>query len=243
MILGLIQARASSTRLPRKVLLPVLDSPMLARQIERVKLVQTIHEIQVVTSTDSSDDEIEQLCNDLGVKCFRGSLDDVLDRFYQAASQTDAFNVVRITGDCPLIDPGLIDEVIGFHLLGSNDYSSNAVEPTFPDGLDTEVFKFSVLEKTWKEAKKDSEREHVTSYIYKNPDTFKIGHYKSETDLSAMRWTVDTEEDYKFICKIYQHLYPTKKHFNYMDVLDLLEKKPELKEINSMYQRNEGYKE
>ena len=243
MILGLIQARTSSTRLPGKVMKKLFDLPMLAHQVQRAKQSKLIDKLIVVTSDDSSDDVLEQMCLEQGIDCFRGSLDDVLDRFYQAAKKEGAKHIVRLTGDCPLIDPSLIDSVIEFYLEGELDYASNALEPTFPDGLDTEVFSFSALERASARAAKPSQREHVTSYIYNNPDEFNIGVFKSDVDLSSHRWTVDTKEDFEFVSRVFEHLYPKNKHFNYMDVLELLEQEPDLVKINSMYERNEGYKE
>jgi len=165
MILAILQARVSSTRLPGKVLKPILGMPMLLRQIERVKQAKLIEQLLVATSDDKSDDPIEQLCRENDIACFRGSLDDVLDRFYQAAKPYQPDHIVRLTGDCPLIDPQLIDEVVVFCLSGDYDYVSNAFEPTYPDGLDVEVFRFPCLQQAWEEAELPSEREHVTLFI------------------------------------------------------------------------------
>lgn len=240
MILGILQARVSSTRLPGKVLKEILGVPMIVRQVERVRRSALVDRFVLATSTDASDDPLEQLCLENGVPCFRGSLEDVLDRFYQAAAKYKPDHVVRLTGDCPLADPDLIDEVIDFHLKGGFDYTSNALEPSFPDGLDVEVFRFSCLEKAWREAKRPSQREHVTLYMYQNPDLFNIGSFKNSTDRSSLRWTVDEPQDFEFISKIYKGLYHSNPHFTTSDVLAFLEENKELAGVNKAFQRNEG---
>ena len=166
MIHGLLQARMSSTRLPGKTLKPLAGLPALLRQIERVRRARSITRLTVVTSTDPSDDALATLCGEHGVDVFRGSLNDVLDRFYRAAQLSQAPHIARLTGDCPLIDPEVIDAVAAFYLQGDYDYASNTVNPTFPDGLDVEFFKFAALEAAWKEAELPSEREHVTPFTY-----------------------------------------------------------------------------
>lgn len=239
-ILAILQARFSSTRLPGKVLKPVLGKPMLALQIERVLQSRMIEKLVVATSTDTTDDAIETLCSQINIPCFRGSLDDVLDRFYQAALQWNPAHVVRLTGDCPVIDPDIIDSVIKFYLSGNYDYVSNTLQPTFPDGLDIEIFRFSVLEQAWKEATLPSQREHVTPYIYGLPERFHIANYGNDKDLSSFRWTVDEPEDFELIAGIYQELYPINPGFRMEDVFSLMQQKPELFQINKTFQRNEG---
>ncbi len=240
-ILAILQARMSSTRLPGKVLKPILGRPMLALQIERVLQSKKIDKLVVATSVDPTDDSIEALCRELSIPCFRGSLDDVLDRFYKAALNFQPKHIVRLTGDCPLIDPDILDELITFYLKGNYDYASNSREPTFPDGLDAEIFKFDVLEKAWKEAKLPSQREHVTSFIYQHPERFSLGIYKNAVDLSFHRWTVDYEEDFEFVSKIFEELYPKNPRFRMADILKFLELHPELVEINKKFKRNEGF--
>lgn len=241
MILGILQARMSSSRLPGKVMKTILGVPMLLMQIKRINRCSMIDKLIVATSLDPSDDPIESLCIENNISIYRGSLNDVLDRFYRATLIYKPDHIVRLTGDCPLSDPQLIDNIISHHIRGNYDYTSNSIEPTYPDGLDTEVFRFSCLVKTWEEAKLPSQREHVTPYIYQNPDIFKIEKYGNDENLSSLRWTVDEQLDYELITIIYQHLFPTNPNFNFRDVLLLLELHPELKNYNTKHQRNEGY--
>jgi len=239
-ILAILQARTSSTRLPGKVLKPILDRPMLALQIERILQSKKIDKLIVATSTDPTDNPIETLCHGINIPCFRGSLDDVLDRFYKAALVFHPEHIVRLTGDCPVIDPDIIDEVIDFYLNGEYDYVSNAIEPTFPDGLDTEILRFSALEEAWKEARLPSQREHVTSFINTQPDRYCIGSYKYHKDLSHHRWTVDEPEDFELIRLIYEALYSIKPSFRMNDILNLLDQNPDWVKINDRFKRNEG---
>lgn len=239
-ILAILQARVSSSRLPGKVLKSILGKPMLARQIERVLQSRRIDQLIVATSTDPSDDDLENLCRQINLPCFRGSLNDVLDRFYQAAKIWQPQNVVRLTGDCPLIDPEIIDSVIDLFLAENYDYVSNATQPTFPDGLDAEIFRFSILEEAWKEATLPSQREHVTPFFHRQPERFQIGHYRHTEDLSRLRWTVDETEDFTLVTKIYEALYPANPEFRMQDVLSLLHQRPDLAAINQKFERNEG---
>jgi spore coat polysaccharide biosynthesis protein SpsF len=237
---AVLQARVSSSRLPNKVLLPILNVPMLARQIERVATAKKINKLVVATSDQADDEAIKRLCDSLGVACFRGSLDDVLDRFFQAAKHFQADNVVRLTGDCPLADPEVIDAVIDHHIRCCADYTSNCCPPTFPDGLDVEVLTIQALEKSWRSAKLSSEREHVTQYVRKASNGFVLANYESLDDLSSMRWTVDELRDFEFVTKVYEKLYPLNSAFNTHDILGLLQREPEIGTLNSMFERNEG---
>lgn len=242
MILAILQARASSTRLPGKVLKPILGKPMLARQLERVRRARLLDRLIVATSSDPSDDPIEVLCRNEGVECYRGKLDDVLDRFYQAAAPLHPEHVVRLTGDCPLADPAIIDQVCAFYLEGGFDYATNALQPTFPDGLDVEICRFEFLEQAWREAVLPSHREHVTPFIHKNPQRFRIGHFRGNTDLSHLRWTVDEPDDFTLVSNIYEALYPADPCFDTVAILELLEQHTEWKTANTTHQRNEGGK-
>jgi spore coat polysaccharide biosynthesis protein SpsF len=236
-----IQARVSSTRLPAKVLQPILGQPMLGRMLERVKRVELADRIVVATSVGTDDDRIEAVAADFGVGCFRGSLDDVLDRFYEAVRHDPPDHIVRLTGDCPLIDPTIVDDLVRMHLAGGYDYTTNALEPTFPDGMDTEAMRFSVLETAWREARLSSEREHVTPFVYNHPERFCIGQYKGANDLSGMRLTVDHPEDLALVKAIYEGLYPGNPSFSLEDVLNYLHQNPDLLGLNAGIVRNEGY--
>lgn len=214
---------------------------MLLRQIERISGAKRIDKLIVATSTDPSDDPIEKLCLDNHILLSRGSLQDVLDRFFRAASAYQAGHIVRLTGDCPLADPEVIDSLIEFYLHGGYDYASNSLEPTLPDGLDAEIFRFACLKLAWEEAKLPSQREHVTPFIHSQPELFKLGSYKNSVDLSTLRWTVDEKEDFELISRIYAELYPLNPRFTMNDVLLFLEREPELKKHNVRYARNEGF--
>lgn len=243
-VLAIIQARMGSTRLPGKMLLPIADNKgALELMLERVRRARQLQEIIVAITTSPRDDRLEDLCKRLGCEYFRGNEVDVLDRYYRASL---AFGppevIVRLTGDCPLHDPVIIDKLVGCFLDSEVDYVSNVDPPTFPDGLDTEVFSFSVLERVWKEACLKSEREHVTSYIRKHTNTFKVINVECEKGLSGHRWTLDEKEDYEFISRIYNNLYKKTPAFGMKEVLGLLAKHPELEEINKHIPRNEGYR-
>ena len=231
----IVQARMGSSRLPGKVLKKVLDRPLLAYQMERLQRCDSVDEIMIATSIDKRDDVLDQFYRDNGIRCFRGSEDDVLERYYLAAKEVQADVVVRVTGDCPLIDPVIIDQVINFYLDNKilYDYVSLGTERTYPRGMDTEVFPFWVLEKSYKEAYTPAQHEHVTPYIYQNPQLFRIGSLIHEPDLSCHRWTVDQEEDFVLIEKIISNLYPVKPNFTMYDILDLFRLYPEWVEINA----------
>jgi spore coat polysaccharide biosynthesis protein SpsF len=237
---AILQARTSSSRLPGKVLLPLLGEPMLLRQIERVSRCSQIDDLVVATSVDPSDDAIEALCAANRVGCFRGSLEDVLDRFYRAAVLHRANTVVRLTGDCPLADPGLIDDVITFLDQGRFDFVSNAIEPTFPDGLDAAAFRMNLLKEAWQEATLPSDREHVTMFMRRHSARYRIGSYRGGIDRSHLRWTVDEPEDFTLVARIYEKLYPINPHFSTEDILRLLDAEPELLALNDGIERNEG---
>lgn len=240
-VLAILQARFSSSRLPGKVLKPILGEPMLLRQVERIRRVKGIDEFVLATSEEASDDPVAQMCVDNGIECFRGSLDDVLDRFYSAAKKYSPENVVRLTGDCPLIDPQVLQALIDLFFAGGYDYASNCLTPTYPDGLDAEVMRFEVLEQAWQSAELQSEREHVTPYIYKHPQDFKLGVLKNAEDLSALRWTVDEPEDYELVCRIYEALYPQNPEFGFSEILNFVRSNKELLSVNDKFTRNEGY--
>ena len=239
-VLAILQARTSSSRLPGKVLKPILGRSMLELQIERLLRCKKIDHFVVATSTNSSDDDLAELCVRLGLSVYRGSLDDVLSRFAQAAQPYAPEVIVRLTGDCPLADPNLIDEVVKEFLLGEYDYLSNCKPATFPDGLDVEVFHYKVLLEANAEAVLPSHREHVTPFIRLQTERYSVGNYAAKVDHSYMRWTVDEAEDYVFVKRVYELLYPGKPDFNSEDVKLLLKSAPELMLINANFERNEG---
>lgn len=241
MILAVLQARTSSSRFPGKVLKPLHGKPMILRQLERIERSTTIDRFLVATSDETSDDELARICADAGMEVFRGSLNNVLDRYYQAALLHQPQHVVRLTGDCPLIDPEIIDAIVTYHLDGAFDYTSNTIEPTFPDGLDVEVCTFKALEEAWLKAALPSEKEHVMPFIHKRPNRYKLGSYISETDLSDLRWTVDERQDFELISILYDALYPNSPRFTTKEILRYIEQRPELRLLNSNFTRNEGY--
>ena len=231
----------SSTRLPGKVLIPILGKPMLALQIKRVLEAREISDLVIATSDQPDDDPIEKLCNLMNVHCFRGSLENVLDRFYRAAVKFSASSIVRLTGDCPLADPNIIDCAIKLHSRESLDYVSNTIERTWPQGLDVEVMRFDILERVWNRAALPSELEHVTLHITNNQENYSIGHLRNEKgDYSRFRWTVDQGEDLLLVKMVYEALYPGNELFNTDDVLDLIDQRPELGRINADVDRRAG---
>jgi spore coat polysaccharide biosynthesis protein SpsF len=240
MILAILQARMSSSRLPGKILKPLAGQPMILRQIERVRRARSIDRLIIATSNDASDDDLAALCEDYDIECFRGDLNDVLKRFHDAAQTVRPDHVMRLTGDCPLADPEVIDRLSAFYHAGNYDYATNAVEPTWPDGLDAELFRHECLEKTYHEATLPSDREHVTPWIRKQP-FYKIGHLKGPHDYSALRWTVDEPADYELASIIYDRFYPQNPAFTTADILRYLDERPELKTWNTTHKRNEGY--
>ena len=240
MILAILQARFSSTRLYGKVMKKILGKPMLQLEIERILQSKRIDKLIVATSTSPDDDVIVHLSNKLNIECYRGDLDDVLNRFYQAAKKFNADHIIRLTGDCPLHDPAVIDDVINFYFSGGYDFATNTIEPTFPDGQDAWVFSFKTLEETRTHSKLPSDREHVCTYMINHPEVFKQGSYKRAADLSSLRWTVDEPQDFEFVAQIYSQLYPSNPFFTTGDILALIEKNPGITKINQSYTRDEG---
>lgn len=239
-VVAILQARMSSSRLPSKVLMPILGKPMLAQQILRLQRAKNINQLIVATSNDDQDKAIAELCQQLEINCFTGSLDNVLDRFYHAAKSAQADIVVRLTGDCPLADPEVIDSAIELHLTEKSDYTSNCEQPTYPDGFDVEVFNFTELESAWQQATKPSELEHVTPYI-RNKPLIKKSQLTSAIDYSHYRLTVDEAKDFQLVEQIYQMLSPQGQYFTSEQIFQLLSEKPELSVINQDIIRNEGY--
>jgi len=253
-IVAIIQARMGSTRLPGKVLKPILGRPMLFYLVDRIRRVKEIDEVVIATSEYKNNDVIRDFCKKNRIECFSGSENDVLDRFYKAAKRYKADVVLRFTADCPLLDPHVISSLLKVFLTSNKyDYVSlatGAVAATdkfsghrFPDGLDTEIFSFSVLETAWKEAKENMEREHVTPFIWKRPDRFRVWNHTSSVDYSKMRWTVDNQEDFDLVEAIYKEFYSKKPNFGMGDVLDFFKRNPELVKRNIHFIGKEGYQE
>lgn len=231
-LVAIIQARLGSTRLPGKALKDINGRTMLARVVRRAGRSSMIDKLVVATTEKKADDAIVSQCESLGVSTFRGSEEDVLDRYYQAARAFSADCVVRITSDCPLIDPEIIDRVLQAFLDDGLDYASNTLECTYPRGLDVEVFTFDALEKARREASEDFQHVHVTPYIYQHPEQFRILSVSGEENWSRYRWTVDTREDLALIRTVYAKI-DRDDLFSWRDVLELFRKEPNLVEVNS----------
>ncbi|AMA08230.1 cytidylyltransferase domain-containing protein [Picosynechococcus sp. PCC 73109] len=231
----IVQARMTSTRLPGKVLKEVSGKSLLEYQIERLKRVESAENIIIATTVNEADQPITELCERLSIDYFRGSEADVLSRYYQAALVHQADVVVRVTSDCPLIDPLVIDQVIQCYLNHQleYDYVSNSLKRTYPRGMDTEVFSFKALEEAFQEATAQPDREHVTPFIYRQPERYTLGHVTYSEDYSHYRWTVDTPEDFELIQKVIETLHPKNPKFTLENCFELLEKYPNWSEINS----------
>ncbi|HHV73352.1 MAG TPA: NTP transferase domain-containing protein [Thermoanaerobacterium sp.] len=240
---AIIQARMGSTRLPGKVMKIIMGKPIIEHVVNRVKASKEIDDIIIATTTNKEDDIIIEKAKKLNVKYFRGSENDVLSRYYHAAKENNADIVIRITSDCPLIDPKIIDKIIRTFIETSKkekiDYLSNTIERTYPRGLDVEVFNFETLEKVFKEADKSYQREHVTPYIYENPEIFKIKQIKDNVDYSNYRWTLDTIEDFKVIEIIYENLYKENELFYMEDILKFQKEHHEISKINENVKQKE----
>jgi spore coat polysaccharide biosynthesis protein SpsF len=225
-----------STRLPGKVMMPVLGKPLLQLQLERLKRIPDVDQIIVATSQKEEEKPIIDLVHeDHDIELFRGSENDVLDRYYRTACFFEVDIIMRITSDCPLIDPEVSHQILKKFLdyKGSADYVSNAFPRSYPRGLDTEVFSFQALETAYKESTLTPDREHVTPYIWRQPQRFRMANVTYETDFSHLRWTVDTPEDFELINKIYTSLYSLKPLFCLKDCLDLLKVHPDWGKISS----------
>jgi spore coat polysaccharide biosynthesis protein SpsF len=239
-VVTVVQARTGSSRLPNKVMLPLAGKPLLVRMVERVQAAKLAGTVVVATTTNSQDDLIEELCRREGILCFRGHPTDLLDRHYRAGKHFDADAVVKIPSDVPLIDPKIIDKVLGTYLLNPDayDYVSNLHPPSYPDGNDVEVMYMGALEIAWREAKRGFEREHTTPFLWESPERFSIANVAWETGLDysmTHRWTIDYEEDYMFIDAVYEALYPYDPLFGLGDILALLELRPEIADLNALY--------
>lgn len=225
-----------STRLPGKATLPILERPVIWHVVNRLRHPKLIDEIVISTSTNPLDDAIENFAKSEGIPCYRGKENDLMDRLYQTAKLFNAGALVRVTADCPLIDPRVVDIVVKKFLdnAGEVDYVSNTIKRTFPDGLDTEVISYEALQKAWQEVTDEFWREWVTMYFVENPRKFRLLNVEYHRDLSKLRWTLDYPEDLEFVREVYRHLY-SNGIFYMEDILELLERQPEISEINSKY--------
>lgn len=229
----IVQARMTSVRLPGKVLAPILERPMLDFQLERLQAVRTPHVTVVATTVNVADDPVERVARARGCVVLRGSEDDVLDRYARAAALVDAEVVVRVTADCPLIDPDVIAVVLARFAQGGCDYASNTLRRTYPRGLDVEALGRSVLDLADREASSPADREHVTRFVYRQPSRFRLCGVESSQDLATDRWTVDTLEDLDLVTRIIEALYPTRPDFRMADVLRVLAANPTWRTINA----------
>ncbi len=239
-IVTVIQARIASSRLPHKVMMCLAGKPLLLRLYERVKASRLSGTVVIATTTTKEDDAIVDLCKRENIEVFRGHETDLLDRHFKVAMKYDADAIVKIPSDCPLIDPAIIDKVLQHYILNCDefDYVSNLHPATYPDGNDVEILSVETLKNAWINAKNDYEREHTTPYIWDNPQRFRIGNVIWETafDYSMThRWTIDYEEDFHFIFAVYKELYSEKPLFNLYDILNLLDRKPHIANINKKY--------
>lgn len=218
MIVAVLQARMSSSRLPGKVMKPILGVPMVGRQIERLHHAKSLDRLVLATSDQDDDTPLADYVASLGVAVHRGSLNDVLDRFHGAALAHGATHVVRLTADCPLADWTVIDDCVALHLRTGADCTSNGLVRSYPDGLDVEMVTFEALDAAWREAEPGPDREHVTPFIYRHPERFRLEHLVQEPNLELVRWTVDTPEDFAFVTEAYEALYPVNPAFTTADI-------------------------
>lgn len=240
-VVAIIQARQGSTRLPGKVMMKVLGKPLLEYLIDRVKRAQLLKKIVVATTVLKEDDLIAEFCEAYSIPCYRGAVEDVLGRYLGVAQQFSADVIVRLTGDCPLLDPEVIDKVVAsyFRQYPKVDYVANTLIRTYPRGLDVEVFSFESLKIADREAKSTSDREHVTAFIYKHPEQFILSSVTGEEDKSRFRWTVDTEDDFRLIETLIKAIYPHNPNFTLDDLLSLVQCHPEWQQINSHIQQKQ----
>lgn len=243
-ITAIVQARMGSTRLPGKVMKHLQNKPVLWHVHNRLSFAKKINKIIIATTILKEDDIIKSFCEDNNISFFRGSAENVLSRYFLTAQKFHCENIIRVTSDCPLIDPAILDFMIEEFFRAKNthqniDYLSNSLQRTFPRGLDAEIFTFKALEKTFNEANEPYEKEHVTPYIYQHPKLFKLKNYSFNKDYSNLRWTLDTQEDFELIKEIYADLYNQNKIFLFDDILALIEKKPYLKKFNAGIKQKE----
>ena len=239
-VVAIVQARMGSERLPGKVLADIQGKPMLVRVVERAAGAESLDALLVATSTEGQDDAVEKTCVERGIKVFRGDPTDVLDRYYRAALSVQANVIVRLTGDCPLIDPGLIDETVHAYLAADPpvDFAANRLpdQRTYPIGTDVEVCSLEALRKAWKNADQPYQREHVMPYLYEEPGRFRTLLLRNERDLGQLRWAVDEQSDLEMVRRVYASL---ETGFSWLEVVDLLERDPSIMDLNASVQQRE----
>lgn len=242
MITAIIQARMSSTRLPGKVLFSFSGNTLLGHIIDRILKAKSISKVVVATTNNQNDDKLVKWCETNAIQCFRGSEQNVLNRYYEAAAQFNAKHIARITSDDPFKDPEIIDAVADLYFSQNLDFAYNNKPPTFPEGLDAEIFSFVALARAEKNSVDSFEREHVTQFFYKNPIAFKQRNLTSPHDFSYLRWTIDTERDFQMARKVYEKLYVPGQIFLTPQILSLIEEHPEIAVINRDVKRSDMYK-
>ena len=239
---AIIQARCGSTRFPRKIFAEIDGKPLLWHVVNRLKAAETIDGIIVATTVNPEDDATEAWCRENGVPCFRGSSDDVLNRYYSASRAYPSDVIVRITADDPFKEPAVIDRVVRKVTEEGADLATDNNPPTFPEGLDCEAFTFAVLETMEQRAEDPFEREHVTQYVYRHPEAFRTANVAGEENLSSYRWTIDNEEDYEMVKAVYAHREnPAGGMLRMAEILEILRKYPEIAEINAGVKRSAMY--
>jgi spore coat polysaccharide biosynthesis protein SpsF len=230
-VVAIVQARMGSTRLPGKVLMDLGGATVLSRVVQRLRRCSQLKEVVIATTDQAADQDIVASCAQLGVACFRGSETDVLDRYHSAAEAFSADAVVRITSDCPLIDPEVVDTVVRAMIEQRAHFASNVLTRTYPRGLDAEAFTIEALEKAWRDSDQPYQREHVTPLFYGRPEMFRVASVHEKQDFNQYRWTVDTPDDLRLIREIYSHF--DNDHFGWRDVIALMERLPALPAINA----------
>jgi len=240
-IVGIIQARTGSTRFPNKINKKIFGKTLLELYIDRVKTSKKLKNIVLATTTEKKDAKLKKITDKTKIEFFQGNEHDLIDRYYQCAKEFKADIIVRLTSDDAFVDPDIIDTAIDKMLkIPSLDFVTNHFTPTYPEGLDIEVYKFSTLETLWKKAELSSDREHVFTYIFHHPSQFKILHFNQSKNYSYLRWTIDYECDYQMVKTVYKYLYKKNPIFKQMDIIKLLESHPEIMKINNNIKRKEG---
>ncbi len=240
-VIAIVQARTGSTRYPQKVFASLADQPLIWHVFDRLSFSKKIDEVLLATTTNKNDDSLEAWATGNNIKVYRGSENNVLERYYEAAKKHHADIIVRITADDPFKDPTIIDAVIDLILNEQLDFAYNNNPPSFPEGLDTEVFTFQVLELAHQNARDDFEREHVTQYFYRNPGLFKHKNFACKENISHLRWTLDTPTDYAMAQEVYEHLYKEGSIFLMNDILQLLKEYPSIASMNMDVKRSAMY--